>query len=352
MVAPCLVVELSATSGAAGRRWPWRLALALGLALALAPLALQMFTRGPGGAAMLADFEPYMRPEVIAEFQGYVDTVDAGAQELQGRALFLAASRLGMPADAFDTEYSSLVQFEKDWPAAREDMRVLLDTINANIGNYNSVAALPSFRLFPYFFVLPGLMIAAVAVVGLRRQRGGGSTRIPARGLVVLGVALIAAPLVFQMFTRAPAGEQMLDEFRPLMTTERITTVQGYFVTMAGGEAAIRSQLLPALDKAGVDETERRALLPKAYGFSEVWTRMANQMAPMLAAMNDNLTRYNGLIALPPFGLFPWFFVAPGVLLILLGAMNARAPRASGREAEDPQPAEDPSLVPALSKEI
>ena len=346
------MVELTAASGAAARRWPWRLALALGLALALAPLVLQMFTRGPGGAAMLADFQPYMQPEVIAEFQGYLATVDAGAQELQGRARFVAASRLGMPTDTFDTEYAALVQFEKDWPAARDDMGVLLDTIDANIGNYGSVAALPSFKLFPYFFVLPGLMVAAVAVLGLRRQRAGHSTRTPARGLAVLGVALIAAPLVFQMFSRAPDGEQMLDEFRPLMTTERITTVQGYFVTMAGGEAAVRGQLLPALEKAGVDEAERRALLPNAYGFTEVWTRMANQMAPMLAAMNDNLTRYNGLIALPPFGLFPWFFVAPGVLLVLLGLMVARpSSAATHRAAEGPRPAEDPLLVPALSKE-
>lgn len=344
--------ELTAARGATSRRWPWRLALGLGLALALAPLVLQMFTRGPGGAAMLADFEPYMQPAVIAEFKGYVDAVDAGAQELQGRARFVAASKLGMPADAFNDEYSALVQFEKDWPTAREDMGVLLDTIEANIGNYNSVAALPSFKLFPYFFVLPGLMIAAVAVIGLRRQRAGRNFGTPARALAVLGVALIAAPLVFQMFSRAPDGEQMLDEFRPLMTTERITTVQGYFVTMAGGEAAVRGQLLPALDRAGVDEAERRALLPKSYGFTEVWTQMANQMAPMLAAMNDNLTRYNGLIALPPFGLFPWFFVIPGVLLILLGLTAAREPNAGGPQAADAGPAQDPLLVPVPSKEL
>ncbi len=347
------MVPLTRSAAATARSWPWWVALGVGVALALAPVALQMFSRGPGGAAMLADFEPYMQPKVIQEFHGYVDAVDAGAQELQSRSRFVAASRLGMPADAFNTEYSALVQFEKDWPRARDDMRVLLDTIGANIGNYGSVAALPSFRLFPYFFVLPGLMIAGVAVVGLRRQRTGGSTRSPARGLAVLGVALIAAPLVFQMFSRAPDGERMLDEFRPLMTTERITTVQGYFVTMAGGEAAVRGQLLPALDRAGVAEAERRALLPKAYGFTEVWTRMANQMAPMLAAMNDNLTRYNGLLALPPFGLFPWFFVAPGVFLIVLGVLTTRTtPLATGREADDMPDVRKPLLLPVPSKEI
>jgi len=29
--------------------------------------------------------------------------------------------------------------------------------------------------------------------------------------------------------------------------------------------------------------------------------------------MADNLDNYEGIAALPPFGLFPWFFVIPGI---------------------------------------
>lgn len=42
-----------------------------------------------------------------------------------------------------------------------------------NVVNYDAVAALPPFALFPWFFVLPGLLIAGLALAaGPRRSRG------------------------------------------------------------------------------------------------------------------------------------------------------------------------------------
>ena len=74
---------------------------------------------------------------------------------------------------------------------------------------------------------------------------------------------------------------------------------------------------------------------------------------PLIGAMSDNIPNYDAVAALPPFGLFPWFFVAPGVLLagISLGA-GRRAPRRRPVPLSDPltlNPKEhhDPSLHPA-----
>lgn len=330
------------------RRWPLRVALALGLALVAAPIALQMFTRGPGGAAMLADFKPYMNHQVLAQFQGYVNTVNAAELELKGSGPGLAASRLGLTSAQYDQQYAALLQFEKNWPGANANLTNLIGTIDANIGNYQSVAALPSFRLFPYFFVLPGLIIAFVAWRGLRRLRRGNTPGRAPLGLAILGVALIAAPLTFQMFDRAPAGERMLSAFRPIMTTERITTIQGYFLTIAGGEAAVRTQLLPALRQHGVDPAQMDQLVPKSLAFTGIWTTMSNKMAPMLAAMSNNLTRYDGLIALPKFSLFPYFFVAPGLILLVLAALSRRR---SGDQLETSVASPTSALSPSLGKE-
>ena len=35
-----------------------------------------------------------------------------------------------------------------------------MDEVQGNLGNYQAVAALPSFTLFPWFFVIPGVLIA------------------------------------------------------------------------------------------------------------------------------------------------------------------------------------------------
>ena len=44
--------------------------------------------------------------------------------------------------------------------------------------NYLALAALPSFNLFPWFFVIPGVLIAACAIAALVR---------PSRGVVCAG---------------------------------------------------------------------------------------------------------------------------------------------------------------------
>ncbi len=44
----------------------------------------------------------------------------------------------------------------------------------------------------------------------------------------VLGIGLIAAPAIFQMFSRAPKGGRMMDNFRPYMTTAQVNKYQSY----------------------------------------------------------------------------------------------------------------------------
>lgn len=315
------------------RRTPLRIALAIGLGLIVAPLVFQMFTRGPGGAQMLGSFQPYMHASVLDRFQGYLNRSNAAARELATTAPLVGAARLGLTPHAFQAKFPGLVQFEQTMPGAYRQMTGLLSTIKSNLGNYAAVKALPSFKLFPYFFVLPGLFVALAAWLALHRTKRGRPARGPRTALLVLGIGLIAAPLIFGMFNRAPKGATMLTQFKPLMNTAKITTVQSYFLDMAGGEGTIRTQLLPALRAARVPTAELPTLLPATMGFEAIWLPMSAQMTPMLAAMNNNLANFDGLIALPPFSVFPYFFVLPGVMLI---GLAWAAGSASGNETAAP----------------
>jgi hypothetical protein len=53
-------------------------------------------------------------------------------------------------------------------------------------------------------------------------------------------------------------------------------------------------------------------------------------MAPMIGTMADNVGRFAAVDALPPFWLFPWFFVVPG--LLVAGLALAARPSRSGRD--------------------
>jgi hypothetical protein len=69
------------------------------------------------------------------------------------------------------------------------------------------------------------------------------------------------------------------------------------------------------------------------------WVGILNDLTPMIGAMSDNVGNYQAVAALPPFALFPWFFVLPG--LLIGGLAFAAGPR--GRR-------DQPNLVPVRNR--
>lgn len=292
------------------RRRPVVFILVIGLGLVAAPAIFQMFTRAPSGGQMINEFRPFMTSERLGAFDGYLDQIDDAHRE---------ARSVDVAGDA------PLEEWVDGWPAIYKDMSGMLDDIVANIDNFEAIDALPPFVLFPWFFVLPGLILAVVAVAALRSPRRG-----KVWFLAVMGLGIVAAPAIFQMFTRAPLGAEMIDDFKPLMREERVTQIQGHFLVIAGGEGALRTNVLPTLDEAE---------LPAVEAFTEDWPKISREMAPMIGAMADNLDNFAAVAALPPFWLFPWFFVLPGVMVAVAALLANR------RTSE-------PSSTPSATEEV
>lgn len=300
------------------RRVPIVVALLIGIGLMLAPVAFQMFTRAPLGGDMIDDFEPYMTTEQVELFRGYlaiVDAANAESLELQGELV-----SAGALAEDDTATLVAITQLNDSWAAVDDDMTDLIDRMENNIDNYEAVAALPSFDLFPWFFVLPGLIIAALSTSILLAQRSGGRPTRRLWALLGVGIAVVLAPAVFQMFTRAPMGRDMIDDFRPMMTRERVQNVQGYFITMGAAEGQLRTQAAVLASDAGIDPGGYPAIAE----FSAQWPMIVVDFNPMVATMSDNVDNFEAVDAMPSFDLFPWFFVVPGALVVGLAAFTLR----------------------------
>jgi hypothetical protein len=295
----------------------------LGAALIIMPFAFNMFSRAPKGAAMLKEFRPFMTTARLNGFQEDIRQINAGVQEADnGVAKFLTAGSDPATARArFDAAYPTFAQFSGQWGAINTHMTDLLDKVQGNLDNYEAVAALPSFTLFPLFFVIPGALVLLLSVSSLLRSRWWRPCRWV---LVVVGVGLILAPVVFQMFQRAPKGGQMISAFREIETTHNVEQIQGYFGTMAVGQGAIRIELVPALGQAGLSTTQAQTMFPAVHTLDARWVHILNDMTPMIGAMSDSVANYQAIAALPPFPLFPFFFVLPGFLVA--GAAIAAGP--------------------------
>jgi len=286
--------------------------LAIGVGLLLAPAVFQMFSRAPDGEVMIDEFRPFMTRRKVAEFRGFLRTIDRAEHRARAELDPTAAANLGVDPRAYRQQLTFLADFERQWSGINADMTDMLDRMERNLDNYAGVDALPPFSLFPWFFVVPGIVLAGGAAFAIVQGRRGHAARGAVVLLVVVGVGLVAAPFIFQMFGRAPGGGDMIDDFRSLMTREKVTTVQGYFIIIGNGEAQLRNDALPAANvPAGtVPEVER---------FSADWPRINSELSPMVGVMADNVENFGSVDALPPFVLFPWFFVIPGVLVVVLG---------------------------------
>lgn len=198
--------------------------LAIGALLIAAPFAIGLPDRADGGEKMIDAFAPIMAEENVEttaayyydvfvplgevapamsqenidRFNGYVsgftalgvdaenmvpalaaamDMPEADVQAFMG-AQFPAMSQTLVALPAMQQDFDGLlglmdsnVPIFEQVPAGLDHYEPLVTTMQAEQDNYDKVAGLPDFRLFTWFFVLPGLALVALAATALLRSR-------------------------------------------------------------------------------------------------------------------------------------------------------------------------------------
>lgn len=305
------------------------------------PFVTRLDERAPSGAKMITAFKPYMQPVRLAAYEADVRELNQGftqAASLGPAVLSPRASR-AVAASRFSSNDPQLLQFEQQWPAIDTTFTGLLATMQANRNNYDAVAALPRFTLFPLFFIIPGAILLVLAAIALALPD---AWRYVRWGVVAVGVGLMLAPLAFGMWSRAPSGEQMITAFRTVESRNLVTRIQNDFGTITTGEGALGGELIPALEARGLTTAQIEKELPAVASLEGSWIGILQNLTPMIGVMSDNVTNYQAVVALPPFGVFPWLFVFPGALLIalvVLSAAKARIPLPRRQTAVEPQAA-------------
>jgi hypothetical protein len=192
----------------------------IGLALVIAPLAMSLPSKANAGERMLNGFQPIMQPDQVqttaryynqvfvplgrvtplmsaqnlAKFQGYLkgfggmqgdaaklvpllaqalDMTPAQVQVLMNKQLpTMAAMLRNLPA--MQRDFGGLlgtmqqnVGIFSQVPAGLRHYRPLVTAMQANVDNYKQVNSLPSFRLFAWFFIVPGALLILLTGYGL-----------------------------------------------------------------------------------------------------------------------------------------------------------------------------------------
>lgn len=161
--------------------------LVIGLALVVAPFALGLPGKSAAGQRMLNNFQPIMQPDQVRITADYYDNVFVPLGRVtpmmsaQNLAKFQGYMKgfSGMPIDpaqlsAMQRDFGGLlgtmqqnVSVFSRVPAGLAHYQPLVRTMQGNVDNYKQVNSLPDFRLFTFFFVVPGALLVLLAGYGL-----------------------------------------------------------------------------------------------------------------------------------------------------------------------------------------
>jgi hypothetical protein len=205
--------------------------------------------------------------------------------------------------------------------------------------------------------------------------------------ILVLGIVLIVVPLVISMPGKASDGQEMLDEFRPIMSPSTVELTADYYdnvftklrpIALALNEETVAkfnqygqgivavqkesatltptlaqatgqtpeqvqqflgqqfpamSQLFASLPQLSQDFGGLLALMgPNVPVFERVPPGL-DHYEPLVRTMESQVSNYESVDSLPPFALMAWAFVAIGIFLVVFSAIGLFTGRRSTKLA-------------------
>ena len=165
--------------------------------------------------------------------------------------------------------------------------------------------------------------------------------------ILIIGVLLVVMPFAISLPSKASAGQTMLNDFHPIMqpssVRETVLLYEDTFVPLGsvakGGIAAAgeTTALFKGL-AAGPHMTPAQLDTFMGTNYPAMAKLLASfpQLVPIFLQVNPGLTHYLLLVntmrgnvknyaaidSLPNFNLFTWFFVVPGLLIVLFALMG------------------------------
>jgi|SRR5437016_4040028 len=138
--------------------------------------------------------------------------------------------------------------------------------------------------------------------------------------ILAIGLALVAVPFAIGLPGKTAAGQRMLNEFHPLMQAAAVQKTADYYDNVFTPLGAVATQFKQAASDPTMGE-QLKPLMPMLQPVMPIFAKVPAGLAwykPLVTTMQGNVADYASVDSLPNFRLFTWFFVIPGVLLMLL----------------------------------
>jgi len=176
--------------------------------------------------------------------------------------------------------------------------------------------------------------------------------------VLVIGVVMIVAPLAMGMPGKTAAGQRMLNGFQPIMAPAHVQTTADYYYDVfvplgritplfTTANADKFQGYLQGMQSSGVqippaaakDFTQLVGVMKQAVPIAQKVPPGLAWYKPLVDTMSANVDNYKQVNSLPNFNLFAWFFIVPGILLVVLAAAGLYSAGAVHLHVHRPHPA-------------
>lgn len=285
--------------------WLWALLALVGVAFVLAPIRLGMYGEAAEGQRMVERFAPVLAGQRLDRLEDHLAVIEAARAETAARQL-----------PQGDLAHLNTVEFTRQFSEAETRFSGWIAQMRADQGVFGLLKSLPPFGLFPFVFGFAGFALLVLAAVGLSSESP--ATRRALRVFAALvGVGLVLFPVVTGVFAKSAAGTQLLADFRPILTEQNVRWAQSQFVVIGPASAELLNDL----------HTNPQAELPATQAFVDQWPTISSDFAGVIEEFADNLGHFQALerlnrttapLGFAAFDEFGWFYLAPGLFLVLV----------------------------------
>jgi hypothetical protein len=328
------------------RRTALLLILVIGVVLMIFPFVTNLFGKTAGTEALTDTFRPTFTHATLEQTRTDFDGIKATAHQLQTETLPALPDALGMTDHEFATfladNYPKVDHGVQELPRILPRLEKLVSGLEAEQGDFDRADAIPAGFLpittVPWIVLVPGLALAVLAGLGLRREDEG-AVRAALAGSLVVGLVLAVAAIGLDLHGKGAAVDRLTDALGPFFSEDGAAQTREDMDTVQAMADQLQARTIPDLAKAlGMTPKEFDGFLTDnfptvASGVASFDTVLPRFQADV-TAISDNVGNFQKTADIP-FSFLPtssvfWWLLLPGLVLIAIPVAVSRL-EAGGR---------------------
>lgn len=318
---------------------------AVGALLFVFPFATGLISKTQGVEYLTGNLRAAFEPQALEQTRADMSTIQAMADQLQAQTLPALPAALGMSPEQFQQfmgqNFPDVAIGVGQLDTILPKFQNLVTGLDTQAPNFRAADQIPTNFLpsttVPLLFLIPGALLVVLAAGALVFGHSLSRTTLSRATLVVsvvTGLVFVGAPWVLSVPAKASAVDDLTAAFDQVFTDEGAASIRADFTVIEKMADQLQTQTVPALMQGlKMDPTQFQAFMVE--NFPAVADGMAQlddilpRFAGLVTGIDQNVGNFQQAASIPTAEhattTLTWWFVLPGIALIILGGAGLLA---------------------------